>query len=82
MLLKNGGWRGCGEFCGIAQDVVREKARVQVVGWDTQIEQNGQRRSRQYWELRTPADVIQLGAAVRSKKQAIAEANRRFGAPA
>jgi len=77
-LLKNGGWRGIGEFATIRKTIEINGQTVQVVSFNRQLDQNGVRRSREYYELRTKTDVVVLGAAVKSVKSAIAEAEARY----
>ena len=77
-LLKNGGWRGIGEFATIRATVDIGGQTVQVVAYTRQLDQNGVRRSRKYFELRTKADVVELDASVKSLRAAIAAAKARY----
>lgn len=77
-LLKNGGWRGIGEFSTIRKTVELGGQTVQVVSFNCQLDQNGGRRSREYFELRTKADVVGLDASVKSIRATLAEAEARY----
>ena len=77
-ILKNGGWRGVGEFVAIRKEMEIGGQMVQVCSFDCQLDQNGQRRSRQYNEIRTSEEVVRLPASVRSLKAAIEAAEERY----
>lgn len=77
-ILKNGGWRGVGEFVAIRKEIEIGGQLVQVCSFDCQIDQNGQRRSRQYYEIRTSKEVVRLPVSVSSLKSAIKAAEERY----
>jgi len=51
---------------------------VQFVSFTRQLDQNGVRRSRKYFELRTKTNVIEFDASVKSLRAAIAAAKARY----
>lgn len=73
-MLKNGGWRGIGEFVQIRKTLTVGGKDVQVCSFTRQADQNG-KRSRTYFELRTADKVVELSASVRSLRGAIARAH-------
>ena len=75
-ILKNGGWRNCGEFVTIRKELEIGGKRTQICSYTRQLDENGVRRSRNYYEVRTAAGVIQLPAAVKSLRAAIEAANK------
>jgi len=77
-LLKTGGWRGVGEFATIRKTLEIGGQTVQVVSFDGQLDKNGIRRTREYFELRTKANVVNLDASVKTLKAAVAAAEAMF----
>lgn len=79
LLLKNGGWRGVGEFATIRKTVEIKGITVQICSYNRQLDQNGQRRSREYYEIRTAIEVTLLPAAVKTLKAAKVAAENKYG---
>ncbi|MFA6721587.1 MAG: hypothetical protein WCR92_09260 [Candidatus Cloacimonadaceae bacterium] len=78
-MLKNGGWRGAGEFVSIRKTVETKSGPVQVCSYTCQQDQTGEKRTRAYFELRSANRVVMLPPAVKTLSAAIVEAGRIFG---
>lgn len=78
-ILSSGGWRGIGEFATIRRSLRIGGRLVQVVSYTKQLDRNGSRRSRDYFELRTTDAVVNCDTAVKTVKAAVAAAHAMYG---
>lgn len=75
-LLKNGGWRNVGEFVCIRRSGEDRGIHWQVCSYTQQLDQDGARRSRNYYEVRFADEVVSLPASVKTLRAAVAECEK------